>query len=229
MPTDIEKTKFEPGLNIFGILRVDGKNYGTSFIRVERAYLLNEIVQENAVFVPTIDSAHVQIIHDGKDTIQFLFKYDGTYDNVNYIPKSGQPYSIVIDNTEFPVLRGSTIIPKTPIVNTVIRNSEELSVVVIPDSTIHLFEIYPIYGTGVIHAKRFTNDANKHVELTVPNRDEKLGPLNRIEVFSYDKNMSDYLQATITIKPQSYNEMVKTVEGGYGVFGSVVRSVVYLR
>ena len=106
-------------------------------------------------------------------------------------------------------------------------NSSELTVKISPDSSIYLIDIYPVFGGGIDYAKRIINDDNEVVELSVPNKDDKLGPLNRIEIFSYDKNMSDYLQALITVKPQAYNEMVKTVEGGYGVFGSVVKSEVY--
>jgi len=225
MPTHIEETEYEPGLNIFGILRVDERNYGTSFVRVERAYQLHEIELELA-FVPTIDSAHVQIIHHQIDTTLFPFKYSGTYDNENFIPKSGESYSIQIDNTEFPVLKGNTVVPIPPIIVEDRSISTELGLNIIPDSSIHLIEVYPVYGMGIDYAQRFTNN-NESIQYSVPIHHEKNGPLNRIEIFSYDKNMSDYLQALVTLKPQAYNEMVKTVEGGYGVFGSVVKSEIY--
>lgn len=105
-------------------------------------------------------------------------------------------------------------------------NSEELVLNIKPDSSIHLIEIYPVYGMGIDFSKRITNN-DETIQFRVPTQHEKYGPLNRIEVFSYDKNMSDYLQALVTVKPQAYNEMVKTVNGGYGVFGSVVKSEIY--
>ncbi len=225
MPSDIVKTEFEPGLNIFGILRVDGKNYGTSFVRVERAYELNEIELEQA-FVPTIDSAHVEIIHPQKDTTQFSFQYNGRYDNENFIPTSGESYSIRIDSTDFPIVSGQTTVPNPPIIVEDRSNASELGLKITPDSTIHLMEIYPVYGMGIDYTQRYTNK-NELIQISVPVNHEEYGPLNRIELFSYDKNMSDYLQALVTVKPQAYNEMVKTVEGGYGVFGSVVKSEVY--
>lgn len=225
MPSHIEETEFETGLNIFGILRVDGRNYGTSFVRVERAYQLHEIEIDQA-FVPTINNARVQIIHQQQDTTLFPLKYDGTYDNENFIPKSGKSYRIQIDSTDFPVLKGSTVIPTPPIIVEDRSLSTGLGLNITPDSSIHLIEIYPVYDMGIDFSKRITNN-HETIQFSVPTQHEKYGPLNRIEVFSYDKNMSDYLQALVTVKPQAYNEMVKTVDGGYGVFGSVVKSEIF--
>lgn len=227
MPKDIVDTEFEPGLNIFGILRVDGKNYGTSFIRVERAFFVHEIVKDNAIFVPTIDSARVRIIHDDGDTTQFPFKDDGTYDNENFIPETGESYSIQIDSTDFPVLMGKTSVPNLPKVIEDRSKADALGLAITPDTSIHLVEIYPIYGMGMDYAQRIAINNEDVIQFSVPTQHEKYGPLNRIEVYSYDKNMADYLQSLVALKPQVYNEMVRTVEGGYGVFGSVVKSVVY--
>ena len=42
MPSTIIETEFEPGLNIFGVLRQDGEP-GSSYIYIERAYQYNEL------------------------------------------------------------------------------------------------------------------------------------------------------------------------------------------
>ncbi|RKY52786.1 MAG: hypothetical protein DRP89_07135 [Candidatus Neomarinimicrobiota bacterium] len=57
MPNDIVVTEFEPGLNVFGVLRADN-NPGTSFFHVERAMTTEEMYENEEIF---ITSAFVQI------------------------------------------------------------------------------------------------------------------------------------------------------------------------
>lgn len=223
MPTDIEKTEFVPGLNILGILRADG-NAGSSFFRVERAYELSELTKDMKYYLPLEEDAKI-VVKDSltKDSDSFYWSGDRFYRNSDFTAQTGHEYQLRVTSSEFPVLEGVTIIPEPPQVE-LIQTTPDSGVVVTvtPDEFTAMVDVYLIYSNGR-DIKRLINRDNQPLTMKFDINDQ-LGQLIALEVFAYDQNLAAYLQADITIKPQTYQQMVTTVTGGYGCFGSLTET-----
>lgn len=228
MPTEIIDTEFEPGLNIFGILRLEKSGESASFFRVEQAYQLSDLSLENNYYLPVVDDAEVMVFDSGwGDTAVFIFGSDGMYRNLSFNPIPGRTYQLKITAPDLPALSGETMIPNLPELDESQPSESERTFTISADSTAAMYDLYLIYETGSDLERRL-NTVLESITFNAKSVDPIYGRLVRIEVFAYDKNMADYLQAQVTIKPQAYNELVKTVEGGYGCFGSVTKSILDL-
>jgi hypothetical protein len=84
---------------------------------------------------------------------------------------------------------------------------------------VFLYDIYLLSSTDSLYT-RFVNHDGMTVPVALPNTAPPTESLD-IHVYGYDANLAEYLTTTITLKPQTYQETVTTVTGGYGVFGSV--------
>lgn len=214
-PTIIIETEFIPGHNILGILRMD-EIPGSSFIRVERAYKTTEITED---FSAVIDNALVTV--SWMDT-SAVFEYspdDEVYLNENFVPQIGIEYSLSILSESLPTLTAKTsILEDMADEPSVSINNNQISVLITPSPSIELYDVYLVSDFDRIY-HRISGDSNQ-LELSID-----LGGLNgnpkTVEIYGYDANLSEYLQTSITIKPQSYHETVTTVENGYGCFGAV--------
>jgi len=184
MPEDIIDTEFEPGLNVFGILRADNSP-GTSFIHVERAVTTEEMYENEEILF--ITSAIVQItdtitsqmtiFSPSPDTIE-----KGYYFNSTFSPHPGHHYKLEIAAGDLPVLKGETTIPMKP--------------AIVPQSL---------------------SISDKKVRFDLA-----------IKIIGYDKNLTEYLNSSPSFLPQAFHETVRTVEDGYGCFGSLSVTLITL-
>ncbi len=217
-PKDIIKTEFESGLNIFGILRLDPGSPNSSFFHVERAYQWEDLSFEQDYFISDIDSAEIWVTDVVTNHSEAFIFANEFYRNPMFNPIEGRHYSVTIQAEGWPDVSGETTIPSIPVIEeSQVQNGSYLVSV---DSSATLVDIYIIYENGNIK-ERIANPALEDIKITPEATHRSFGNFKGLRVFAYDIHMANYLQAQITIKPQTYNEMVKTVEGGYGCFGSV--------
>lgn len=228
MPSTIIETEFEPGLNIFGVLRQDGQP-GSSYFYIERAYQYKELdtLELDESFIPIISDAQV-FIQGTIDTTTYVFTHEidsllgNIYTNDEFSPVAGEQYNLTIFHEDFPNLTDTTVCPGQPTLvgDSVMVFGQNVIFSILTTSDTYLYEVYCISDTDSLHYRyvNYTGDGELPVFFTrTGDPDEPF----TIHVYGYDANLADYLTAMITFKPQTYLELVTTVTGGYGAFGSV--------
>jgi len=228
MPKTIIDTDFVPGLNVFSVLRLDGQP-GSSFLYVERVYETEEMAEE--AFSPVIKDAEV-IVRNEQDQSSFLFIFEedsirgAIYKNDDFLPVESNQYSLTITVPELPNLFASTVIPVKPSIDsTSLKISDRsLSFILYTSQNTDSYDIYLFLSNGSLH-QRIVNPEQDELKIQFDFPVKKGTPL-WIEIYGYDPNLSEYLSSSITLKPQTYYEMVNPVSNGYGCFGSVSKTTI---
>ena len=221
MPTKLIDTEFEKGLNVFGLLRDDGIS-GSSFIRVERAIEVDEF---NDTMSVDIRSADVTIMHNASSAVySFQFEEDTSRGNLffnpYFTPVEGETYTLEVKAESFPTIFASTTIPQRPgIQNSSFSENFFIFDLIMTEDT-GMYEVYLfLEGGGAIYEK-VINDGNqkKKLFLKIP---DSYGSPYLLNIYGYDPKLTEYTNAAVTLRWNTYQEMVTTVEGGYGTFGAV--------
>ncbi|MDP8206258.1 MAG: hypothetical protein P9L92_06310 [Candidatus Electryonea clarkiae] len=231
-PTRLFDVDFEPGFNIIGVLRVDGME-GSSFVHVERVYHIEEVEDE---FEPTIEDASV-VITDLQSGISTEFFYESreeefmNYTDSLFLPKINREYSIRIAGADLPELTGTTVVPSVPVIDSssVAISSDKCKFTILGCNDAFMYDVVlvTLNSEGLIGLmQRIIATDDQSVEASF-DLDPDYGTIQWAEIYAYDENLAFYLNVSMTIKPQSYQETATTVNGGYGCFGSVVQSVFF--
>lgn len=229
-PSDIVETEFEPGMNVFGIVRADSVA-GSSFIHIERAYHLEEAYDwPNDIGI----SDAVVTIRGLSDTTTYTFtniendSLDWSqYYNNDFMPVPGETYILAAVSPELPAIEGITIVPPSPILGpdgiTVTDGSLTLHLEKYED--VGLYDLYLTLQNkndqeiiaqmparimvGVTEEVRYTFTFTSDMEPIL------------VEAYAFDAKLTEYLTTPISIRQQTYQNLPRLVENGYGVFGSV--------
>lgn len=227
---------FKPGLNIFGVIRIDSTaSFNNSFI------LLQKVVP--AVGDSTgweIDTATVWVsklsIHDTDTVCEFvlssrdsIFRETAYRPECNFNPQPGDIYISECIYEDMPVLYAKTIVPNKPVCTsptfTFENNSVELSV--LPDTTFFMLDAF-VYSNGqVINSVRLpsVDELNTNI-LVSPVYEEP----DSVVLFSYDYNLAVYYLASNTsLNFNKYRKSFSTVENGYGVLGAINKNTFLAR
>jgi hypothetical protein len=230
-----EEDSFIPGLNIFGIIRLDStSSINNSFVDIQKA--VPAVGSEDSIYTDTTLVYIEQINSSIEDsTCEFklgnynnTFKQDYYRPTCNFKPKSGDIYRIECTHTGLPVLTAHTIVPEKPVLikESVYLNQKLLFFELLYDSTIFMYDIY-IFSNGYISgSKRIpaSTEGNTEVEVNLIS-----DFVDSIETFSYDFNLANYyLTSNVSLNFNKYRESFSEVENGYGVFGSLNRDLFYI-
>ena len=221
MPTKLIDTEFEKGLNVFGLLRDDGI-LGSSFIRVERAIEVDEF---NDTMSVDIRSADVTIMHNASSAAcSFQFEEDTSRGNLffnpYFTPAEGETYTLTVKAESFPTIFASTTIPQRPgIQNSSFSENFFIFDLIMTEDT-GMYEVYLFLEGGSAVYEKVINDGNqkKKLSLKIP---DSYGSSYLLNIYGYDPKLTEYTNAAVTLRWNTYQEMVTTVEGGYGTFGAV--------
>lgn len=234
-PTSIVDTDFEAALNIMGVLRMDDRG-GSSFIHVERAYQIEETdtVGWEEYFVPIVSDADVSVKPaDDTKTYVLTFEEDsirgGIYTNHDFMPLEEEQYSLTIRAPDLPELTATTLVPVKPSIDStsLVVSKRSISFDLVTTVETGLYDVYIISQNDTLHQRMVSQYEGKiSVQFNLPSDG---GQPRWIEIYGYDSNLTEYLTASITIKPQTYQETVTTVTGGFGCFGSLSRAVIDLK
>ena len=225
-PATIIETPFGPGLNILGLLRLDDQP-GSSFFYIERAYRYQEMdtLDFDESFITIVDDATV-CVQGIVDTTTYVFTHEldslrgQVYTNYEFTPITGEQYTLTIEHLDFPTLTDTTMVPVKPAIHSdpvVMGQTVYFELVTTTDT--YLYDVYLLSPSDSLHY-RFANPGTGPLPIFF-NTTTGPGDTFAIHIYGYDANLADYLTSTITLKPQTYQEVVTTVTGGYGVFGSV--------
>ena len=221
MPTELIETEFEKGLNVFGLLRDDGMA-GSSFIRVERAIEVDEF---NDTMSVDIRSADVTIMHNASSAAySFQFEEDTSRGNLffnpYFTPVEGETYTLEVKAESFPTIFASTTIPQRPGIQNSSFSEKSYNFDLIMTEDTGMYEVYLfLEGGGAIYEK-VINDGNQKKKLSLK-ISGSYGSSYLLNIYGYDPQLTEYTNAAVTLRWNTYQEMVTTVEGGYGTFGAV--------
>jgi len=220
MPKSIIETEFEPGLNIFGVLRADSVS-GSSFIHVETVMKTEEMYEgtgeifDTTVTVQMGDSATGEVF---TFTMIEDTTYRGYYFNDSFQPISGHRYSLEVQSEILPTLKAETLVPVRPEVvpNSLRISNTTLEFQISTTADTYQYNCYLFFGDECLE-KQVANDGKPLLNIAFGLSDMP----TKLVIIGYDQNLAEYLNSLPSFIPQTFHEMVITVENGYGCFGSL--------
>lgn len=225
-PTEIEKTGYQPKLNILGVLRPDNiTGKPMSYVHLEHSHPISE--WEDSFIIP---DARVKLyVYQGQSIIDsMLMVYSdqnslytqSEYRIKDFYPIAGKTYKISCVKDNFFKLTGITTIPLIPIVMGDINiKNNTIAFNIVRDELAALYDIY-LYMNGKVFSDRFQRPENGNISITLTyeRSNEEHGEL---VIYAYDINLSEYITYNISIKPNTYRSDYSTVDNGFGCFGSL--------
>lgn len=224
-PTNLETVEPQDLLNVFGILRPDSlQGWSQSYIHLEFSYPALDIPDSTIV-----SDAEVKIIRlDGQTKIDsFLFVYSDfnglmtrEYRNQTFFPEVGA-YQLICKKSGFPILTGETTLPAIPVIeeSSLKQRNNQLIFNILRDNNVGLYEVVLENQNWQIR-DRFLKPNTGNVSIVLNLSDECKGEWF-LSIYCYDPNLSTYLTANLSIKPNIYQDDFSTVLNGYGCFGSM--------
>jgi hypothetical protein len=227
-PSQLINTNYAPGLNVLGVIRNDRELLSTSFVYVEQSFREEDNDDD---FDEVIYDANV-IIQCQSDSQNYTFTNEITDDFSSEIYRSdslfalaGEEYLITVSAPNLPTLTATTTVPQLPRIDSssVYISSGSTTFNLIASNDSWMYDIYLIFSDGSVISKRYFNSQHEEMSVSIDYENRSDEPIY-MEVFGYDKNLSDYLSVNIVLKPQSYQKPFSTVSSGYGSFGSISKS-----
>jgi hypothetical protein len=222
-----ESAVFEPGLNVFGILKS-----GPTLDTLNHYFEIQQILELSDTISPMmIEGANVQLECATALPAQYnLYEYaNGLYSDSTMQFKPGEhwDFTCTIDTNR---VTSSTTIPNVPVVLTssIQQNEGNITFAIEPDNSAYLYDVYFVSDKSVAYKRILPeNGAETKVELLVENAAG--ATFKYLYVFAYDKNYENYVATSnIFFKPNAYRPKFTTVDGGYGCFCSVSSCVILL-
>ncbi len=222
LPRTLIETEYQPKLNVFGVLRADGVK-GSSFIHVQKTLATEEMYEGGEIF----DSTAVVQVSDLETGTDFRFEmiedttHRGYYYNAEFMPECGHRYRLEVCSDILPTLTAETVVPVQPEIV-----SQSLKVT----TTELRFRLQTTMDTDQYCCVLFSGEAYTGKEIVNENGGEipvvfDLSGMSaaptRLVISGFDHNLTAYRNSTPLFIPQTYHEMVLSVENGFGCFGSL--------
>ncbi len=224
MPKEIIDLDFEPGLNILGVLRKEADKT-QSFIYIEEALKTKDYYQYETV--PIVSSAEVFVFDSRDSTFQFKIMESidtSRYTNLNFVPKELESYSLNISaatkNGDLAIYAEAKV-PETPMVDTTTIDIDDKYITfdLLTSASSFRYDCILIFSEDYItQTIQINESAVRSILLPIP---DDYGRVQQVKIVAYDENLTKYLGASSTIIPQTYQESISTVNGGYGCFGAI--------
>ncbi|MBN2281593.1 MAG: hypothetical protein JXQ65_13510 [Candidatus Marinimicrobia bacterium] len=224
MPKEILDLNFEPGLNILGIVRLNGYQ-AESFIYIEEVLKTKDYYAEENEFYITGASVKIQNSKDSLFTFEIYDEIDSMrYTNPTFIPEERETYYLNVEaeteNGELHVTAKTTM-PAIPSLdkNTIILRDDRILLDLITTEDAFRYDIVLFFAEEDI--RRTLYSSGPGVQTIEMKYSKAFGKPVLLGIAAYDRNLTDYLNASSSIIPQTYQEDISTVEGGYGCFGAI--------
>ncbi|MDA3816856.1 MAG: hypothetical protein PF486_05720 [Prolixibacteraceae bacterium] len=222
MQPDMSEAPFEPGLNVFGIVKT-GPSFDTAnhYFEVHQLADLFNYEEENLIVV----DANITLTRQTDGGEVFTYRPEQTTDSI-YVDRkievsAGDKWFYTCSYDSF-LVESECIVPAEPHINNDVKlNENNLGFTIQPDSTAFMYGIYVLENDNIAYEQILSvpGDATK-IEISLGWSPEK--DSGQIFVFAYDENFRTYYATSNTFfKPNAYRPAFTTVEGGYGVFGAV--------
>jgi hypothetical protein len=227
MQPDMSEAPFQPGLNVFGVLKTGpSPDTANHYFEVHQLADLFNFDEENLIVV----DANITLTRQTTGGAVFTYQPGLTPDSIYVDPEikvnAGEQWFYTCSYDTF-MVESQCFVPYEPQVNNDITlDGKHLVFSIQPDTTAFMYGVYVIENENVAYEQilpvpgQFTQ-----VDLSLEWRPEK--GRGQIFVFAYDENFRTYYATSNTFfKPNAYRPAFTTVDGGYGVFGAVSSTLV---
>jgi hypothetical protein len=227
-PVYLEKGKYKPMLNIFGVLRPDSlQGFPNSFVHLEAVYPICTSYPDSFELPDATVKVYCYEEAQISDSLQFVYtNFDSIFSGyeyraLNFIPVEKRIYGISCYKQGYLKLTGKTRVPLKPVIvnDTIMIDHNKISFAILTDSTAVLYDISLTVGELELN-KRMRKPEQGNIVVTF-NLYPTPVKTAQLVIFAYDLNLSEYLTYNISIKPNTYQGNYSTVENGYGCFGSL--------
>ncbi|KAA3658907.1 MAG: DUF4249 family protein [Calditrichaeota bacterium] len=214
-------------MNIFGVLRPNqNDNKADSFVFIETTHPFNSTWDSTS-----ISDAEVVLYKSESnqltDSLYFHYSEGDSANQPAYRPTTnfqalaGATYRLVCQKSGYPQLTGQTTVPHVPSLLTDVSTmpQKRCEFIIQHDSLAAMYDIH-IFTPEQQYTHRVLApvSGDLSVSFSLP---ENTATEGLLLVYAYDRNLSEYMTANLSIKPQTYQSSFSTVEGGYGVFGAL--------
>ncbi|MGC9364319.1 MAG: DUF4249 family protein [Fidelibacterota bacterium] len=222
LPRTLIETEYQPRLNVFGVLRADGVK-GSSFIHVQKTLATEEMYEGGEIF----DTTAVVRVTDTQTGNVFQFEmiadttHRGYYYNFEFIPECGHRYHLEVCSDILPTLTAETVVPVQPeiVPQSLTVTTAELRFRL--RTTMDTDQYCCVLFSGEAYAeKEIVNENGGEIPVAFDLSGMGAAP-TRLIIFGFDHNLTAYRNSTPLFIPQTYHEMVLSVENGFGCFGSL--------
>jgi hypothetical protein len=227
MQPDMSEAPFEPGLNVFGIVKT-GPSFDTAnhYFEVHQLADLFNFEEENLIVV----DANIILTRQTAGGEVFTYRPEITPDST-YVDReikvgAGDQWFYTCSYDSF-LVESQCIVPAEPQINADIKlNGNHLGFSIQPDTTAFMYGVYVIENDNVAFEQILPVPGQvTQVDLSLEWPPEK--GRGKVFVFAYDENFRTYYATSNTFfKPNAYRPAFTTVDGGYGVFGAVSSVIV---
>lgn len=225
---EFEENNFEPGMNVFGIIRPDSvQQYDKSFIHVQQIIAAvgdttsDLVLQEALVTIYKFDGSGNKEAYPCEYT-----NFEGVFRDSDYRPsqklyaQAGDTLELECEEQDLPVLRSQTIVPGIPelVTGSLVRQGDLLQFIIKSDSSAFLYDIYLKNGDQVEAYQRLK--PQDHLDTPVALQGNLTN--GELSIYAYDHNLATYfLTSNNSLNFNKYRKPYSVVENGYGVFGSL--------
>jgi len=225
---DFTEKDFEPGMNIFGVLRPDSTGgYNNSFVYIQQVLpAVGDTTSEWEVTGATVGISYgdplnnmmVLFVTPHQDSLsaQAYYRPDS-----NFTPRAGEAYRLYCEAEGLPVLEAETRVPQQPQIRegSLSAGEHTVSFTVLTDSACHLLDIYLVSGQ-VYQTTRLVPGEGGTTEIAFSSAtDISHGTLM---IYAYDRHLASYyVTSNVSVNFNKFRKPYSTVKGGYGVFGSL--------
>jgi hypothetical protein len=226
---DLSDENFQPGLNIYGVLKT-GDNFDTlnHYFEVQELLFIKDSF--DSINIENAEISVTRIDIEGLETIYRLNHFrDGIYLNENIKTAAGDRWSYRCTYDTFIVTANCTI-PNLPRLK---RNAEKkdgntIQFTVLSDSTARMYDVYLLNGDKFFFKKSVPVKNVDSEFILQPEWDTNTGT-NIVFIFAYDSNLEKYYTTSNTFfKPNAFRPSFSTVMGGYGTFGGISSTMVFV-
>ena len=226
MQPDMEDSPFEPGLNVYGVVKCgadfDSVNY---YFEVQR---MLDMLDWSAGM--EVDDAKIHLHRITAQGVEFDYDLsyydDSTYRNDSIKTLSGDRWTYRCAEDTFEVT-SSCMVPNLPVIQNAQLTDNRVSFEVKADTSAYLYLVYVFQGEN-IHTEYKTPSINGNTEFLTDLEWEVSDEPIFVYVCAYDENLRKYQTTSNTFfKPNAFRPSFSTVDGGYGTFGAIaIQSVV---
>jgi hypothetical protein len=224
-PDQITPVKYQPYLNVFGILRPDSvQGLPLSYVHLEESYPADEMPDSSIVA-----DAQVKIFKMNEtqiaDSCELHYSDCGAFPTREYrspdLFPAGGTYRIMCSKQGFPTLVGETTIPAVPVIQegSFKQTDDKMSFYIVRDESVGLYEV-ALLGQSWVVRERFLRPASGNIPVTLSLKEVSRETCQLI-IYAFDLNLSEYLTYHLSIKPNIFQKNFSTVQNGYGCFGSL--------
>jgi len=227
-PEFLDEHKHKPMLNVFGVLRPEQElGVPLSYVHLEAAYSVTSDYPDSFIIADAEVGLRRYSGNTVQDSLNLVYTNFDTlfseheYRSLDFYPQPGETYGIVCRRDGFPVLTSQTTMPFVPIIEagSMEIKDEELSFSIVRDPLAGLYDVFLWVDEQRFAARVLRPETgNTGINLKFNKGNIESGTLY---IYAYDMKLTEYMTSVITVKPNTYQPPVSTVENGYGCFGSL--------